>query len=272
MDDMSTPTPAPPDGPDSPAVRPPDALGADEASMVEPPDTAGEDEAPRVEPPIALGADEALDAPADGVVDAPWGPPPESPPRWDLPVAAPAGPPHDMAGGDSFPWGYPPRATASAATPPHVATPTGPPPGFGHQPVMGPPPAAAWGPPPSPYGAPPGWGPAPPIGASPYGGPSAWGLPQAPSPPGIAIAGFVCALVGIVVLPLLLVGLVLSLVGLSQAKKLHAPRGLAIAGVCVSGVFLVLWGIYFALIIIALASSNGAGVAHVGAIPALLGR
>jgi FtsH-binding integral membrane protein len=50
-------------------------------------------------------------------------------------------------------------------------------------------------------------------------------------------------------LALAIVGIVLSLVGMSQAKKRNAPQGLAIAGAIIGVVGFVLWLIIFVLIL-----------------------
>lgn len=71
--------------------------------------------------------------------------------------------------------------------------------------------------------------------------------------PGMAVAGFICGLVGLVLSllpvitlaspPLGMVGFILSLVGRGQAKSRNAPTALATAGAILS--FLVLlWSIY----------------------------
>jgi hypothetical protein len=104
------------------------------------------------------------------------------------------------------------------------------------------------GPPPygPPFGAPPGYGPpVPPYGpAVPYG-------PGPTSPSGTVIAGFVVALVGLVlfwtpILGLLLsvVGLVLSARGLSQVRRTGQSSGLATTGV-VMGIVGLVPGIFF---------------------------
>jgi NADH:ubiquinone oxidoreductase subunit 6 (subunit J) len=86
---------------------------------------------------------------------------------------------------------------------------------------------------------------------------------QQPGAPGLAIAGFVCGLVGLVLSaiiicffiggPVALVGVVLSAIGLRQANERGAKRGLAIAGL-VCGII----GVLIALVvtIIAIASDD----------------
>jgi hypothetical protein len=60
------------------------------------------------------------------------------------------------------------------------------------------------------------------------------------SDPGVAIAGFVCVIVGLVVPLVGLVGLVLSIVGYRRARREGLPTGLALAGVIVGGIATVL--------------------------------
>ena len=52
-------------------------------------------------------------------------------------------------------------------------------------------------------------------------------------PPGIGIAGFVCALFGVFVPFAGIVGLILSVVGYTQAKRESRPYGLALAGLII---------------------------------------
>jgi len=75
---------------------------------------------------------------------------------------------------------------------------------------------------------------------------------EQPGPPGLAIAGFVCGVVGLVLSaivvcffiggPVAIVGVVLSAIGFRQANERGAKRGLAIAGlVCgIIGVLIAL--------------------------------
>jgi hypothetical protein len=64
-----------------------------------------------------------------------------------------------------------------------------------------------------------------------------YGAPQQQGNPGIAVAGFVCALVGLLVswvgwtIVLCVIGLVLSIMGRRQAVERGAPTGLATAGI-----------------------------------------
>ena len=64
-----------------------------------------------------------------------------------------------------------------------------------------------------------------------------YGAPQQQGNPGIAIAGFVCALIGLLVswvgwtIVLCVVGLILSIMGRRQAIERGAPTGLATAGI-----------------------------------------
>jgi hypothetical protein len=88
---------------------------------------------------------------------------------------------------------------------------------------------------------------------------------QQPGAPGIAIAGFVCGLVGMILTiiiicffigaPLALVGVVLSAIGMKQANETGAKKGLAIAGL-VCGIIGVLLGILFTIIAITDDSSD----------------
>jgi hypothetical protein len=104
-----------------------------------------------------------------------------------------------------------------------------------------------------------------PYGQQPYGPPS-YGQPPYRQPTnGVAVAGFVVAIVGLVIsfVPFLgivswvicPVGLVLSIVGMTVAtKRAGAGRGMAIAGIILSAIGLVicfLWAITFA------AATNG---------------
>ena len=78
-----------------------------------------------------------------------------------------------------------------------------------------------------------------------------YGAPQQQGTPGIATAGFVCALIGLLVswvgwtIVLCVIGLVLSIMGRRQAIERGAPTGLATAGI-VMGII----GTVIALIII----------------------
>ena len=118
-------------------------------------------------------------------------------------------------------------------TPPgHVPQPT-PPGAYGPPPSFGPPsfgPAPSYGTAPS-YGPGPSYGPAPSYGAaSPFGPPPSYGPPPAPPSLGLAITGFVLA---IVVAP---VGLIVSIVALRQARRTGAGVGLPIAGIVVGAI------------------------------------
>ena len=52
-------------------------------------------------------------------------------------------------------------------------------------------------------------------------------------PPGVGIAGFVCALFGVIVPFAGIVGLILSIVGYRQARRESRPYGLALAGLII---------------------------------------
>ena len=58
---------------------------------------------------------------------------------------------------------------------------------------------------------------------------------------GFAIAGFIFALLGG------LLGLIFSIIGLVQAKKENSPKGLAIAGLVISCIWIVIYIFYFAM-------------------------
>jgi len=102
------------------------------------------------------------------------------------------------------------------------------------------------------------------MGPPPYGGPPMGPpgyFPGAAGPrrakvPGMALAGFILSIVsiflGILFIPEIL-GLIFSIVGLSQAKKTKAPRGLAIAGIIISAVVLAGW---LLMVIIGLATGD----------------
>jgi hypothetical protein len=62
------------------------------------------------------------------------------------------------------------------------------------------------------------------------------GVPPKASAPGIAIAGFVLAIVGLLVPLLGLVGVVFSGIGYARARRQGQPRGLALAGIIIGAV------------------------------------
>jgi len=126
------------------------------------------------------------------------------------------------------------------------------------------------GEPPDGTGTPPG---GPPGGSPPGGvlppGPGG-GYPQLPPQPavpatpptnGMAIAGFVCALCGIVTCGVAsVVGLILSIVAMNQIKQAEGRmggKGLAIAGLAISIVLLAFWLLYliFAILVVGTAAS-----------------
>jgi len=136
--------------------------------------------------------------------------------------------------------------------PPPPAQPTGepvpPPPPSGQQPYTIP-----VAPPPPPSGQQPY---AIPV-ASPTATPVTYAQsPQALGPPGIGVAGFVCVIVGLIIPFVGIVGLVLSWVGLSQAKREGRPQGLARAGVIV-GIVAMILGIIILIAVIAGAAVGG---------------
>lgn len=104
-----------------------------------------------------------------------------------------------------------------------------------------PPPPGGYGyqPPPTPDGY--GY---PPPGPSPYGG-----YPQSRGTNGLAIASLVCALLGWICGIGPIVGLVLGIIALNQIKKTgQEGRGLALAGVIISGISIALIVIWFVFI------------------------
>jgi hypothetical protein len=82
-----------------------------------------------------------------------------------------------------------------------------------------------------------------------------------PGPPGIAVAGFVTGLIGLLLsvsvvcwfigLPLAIAGIVLGVLGQKQAKEQGAPTGLALAGMICGIVGVVAGVIVTALVVIA---------------------
>jgi len=74
--------------------------------------------------------------------------------------------------------------------------------------------------------------------------------PPAQGVNGLAIAGFVCSLLGCLTCIPALLGLVFSLVALFG--KNQANRGLAIAGAIIGGIWLLLWLVYFGFLLIGL--------------------
>jgi hypothetical protein len=166
---------------------------------------------------------------------------------------------------DQVPGGPPPGPPTPPVPPPGASAPVPPPqgapPGSGMVPPPGgmPPPPGAMVPPPG-YGAP-GYG-APGYGSPGYGAPG-MGMAYMPRPstPGIAIAGFVCSLVGLFVFPIVpsIVGLVLSIMGRRQARETHAPTGLATAGLWIGVAGLVLWALFIIFYIIFIAAMVSSG-------------
>ncbi len=78
-----------------------------------------------------------------------------------------------------------------------------------------------------------------------------------PKTPGIAIAGFVCSIVGLLPIPLLgLIGLILSAVGWAKARKVGAPIGLAVTGVIVGAITTAAGLAFFLLLVGAIGSST----------------
>ena len=76
-----------------------------------------------------------------------------------------------------------------------------------------------------------------------------------PSPPGIAVAGFVLALAGFIFPILWLVGLGLSWAGHQKAVRENLPTGLALAGLIINAVMALIGVVLVALIIILAAAS-----------------
>jgi Domain of unknown function (DUF4190) len=105
----------------------------------------------------------------------------------------------------------------------------------------------------------------PPAGYAPqWGAPPDYAAPR-PSTPGIAVAGFICSLAGLFIIPVILsiVGIVLSASGRREARARGASTGLATAGIWIGSVGLALWGLFILLIIIGIAvggSTSTSGV------------
>lgn len=100
-------------------------------------------------------------------------------------------------------------------------------------------------PPPGGYGYPP---PAP----NPYGG-----YPQPVGTNGLAIASLVCSLVGWICGIGPIVGLVLGIIALNQIKKTGQDgRGMALAGVIISGISIVMIVLWFIFVAIMAATSS----------------
>ena len=85
---------------------------------------------------------------------------------------------------------------------------------------------------------------------------SYYAAPPAPlGAPGIGVAGFVCVIVGLFVPIVGIVGLILSIIGYSQAKRENRPQGLALAGMII-GIVATVLGI---IILIAIVASGAGG-------------
>lgn len=79
-----------------------------------------------------------------------------------------------------------------------------------------------------------------------------------PGQPGIGIAGFVCGLVGLILsltvicwfigLPLAIIGIVLSALGVRQANEKGAPKGLSMAGL-ILGIFGLVAGVAITVLV-----------------------
>jgi hypothetical protein len=94
----------------------------------------------------------------------------------------------------------------------------------------------------------------PPAGAQtpppPPPGPVPWTpIAAALGPPGVGIAGFVLSLLGFSVL-----GIILSWVGLSQAKREGRPTGLCVAGIVIGFIWLAI-SIILTIVVLTAASS-----------------
>jgi hypothetical protein len=95
------------------------------------------------------------------------------------------------------------------------------------------------------------------------------GQPQEPAqapvvyvgPPGIGVAGFVCVMVGLVVPFVGIVGLILSVLGYTQAKRESRPYGLALAGMIIGIIVTVLSILVLSLLVFGL---HGTVVTHSG--------
>jgi hypothetical protein len=148
--------------------------------------------------------------------------------------------------GSQIPEGYAvcPLCNPNVAQPQPAQPPQAPPPG--PYPPAGP---SAYNAPPPPGGYP-----------GPYGAPQPYYQPAATSSTnGFAIASLVCAFAGCLIgLPWVL-GVIFGFVALSQIKAsggIQQGRGLAIAGIAVSGACMLLVFAYFVLMIILAATGN----------------
>lgn len=134
----------------------------------------------------------------------------------------------------------------------HPGQPMGGPPMGGHpgQPMGGPPmgghPGHPGAPGPNPFqgapgapGAPNPYG--PPVAQGGYGAYGQGGHPMAGKTPGIVIAGFILSFL------CSLVGLIMCIIGLKEAKARGAGVGLAYAGIVIGAIFMVLGGINAAM-------------------------
>jgi hypothetical protein len=89
-----------------------------------------------------------------------------------------------------------------------------------------------------------------------------YGAPQQQGNPGIAVAGFVCSLVGLLVswlgwsIVLCVIGLVLSIMGRRQAIERGAPTGLATAGIVMGIIGTVIAVIIIVFVIILVNESD----------------
>jgi len=88
----------------------------------------------------------------------------------------------------------------------------------------------------------------------PYGQPYMMMPGQRPTSSGLSIAGFVLALVGLLLYGLpSIVGLILSIVGLNQVKASNGAKtggGLAIAGIIISCIAILLWAFIIVVAVI----------------------
>ena len=256
---MSNPPP-PPGQPNEPSERPQEPPDQRPPS---PPPSYGQPPPPP-EPPYGSPPPPSPppgESPYGSPGSSPYGEPPSSPPEspYGSPGSSPYGEPPS-----SSPYGQPPSSPGSGS---QESSPFGPPPGS---------PSSPYGQPPSsPYGQPPSYEPSSPGGPSPYGPPGAppygQGPPPGPGQPpypgapgyppgappssqgtdGLAIAGFILALIGCGLISLVLC--IVALVRISKSGK--SGRGLAIAGIVVNIVWIVI-GVFFAVVVVMRAPSR----------------
>jgi hypothetical protein len=95
--------------------------------------------------------------------------------------------------------------------------------------------------------------------------PAPGGVPPKQGAPGMAVAGFVCSLIGMILAiigicffiggPLAIIGLILAIVGRNHARSTGAPEGLATAGI-VMGVIGIIAAIAWTIVAVTSDSSD----------------